>query len=170
MKVVNCVAVPAGSKRKPAPAQLRILDGRGVRKDGKPTDSAGRIVPEPPPFTREAPERPDDLSPDASWLWDQVVEQMTTIGLLKPLDGAALEVACETFARWREAVRFRKEHALLAKNSQGTVAAPWIGIEERASKEFRSWAAEFGFTPAAEQALSGEVSGGASTGSDSNPF
>lgn len=141
-----------------------------MRKDGKPTDSAGRIVSDPPPFTRAAPERPDDLSPEARWLWDQVVEQMTTIGLLKPLDGPALEMACETYARWKQAKAMREAEGLLGQNSQGRVTGPWIGIEERAAKDFRSWAAEFGFTPAAEQALSGEVSGGASTGSDSNPF
>jgi P27 family predicted phage terminase small subunit len=147
------VAVPASSKRKAAPAQLRIVGGRGVRKDGIPTDSGGRPIEQGPNFKRSAPAKPDDLSPDAAALWDLVVDQMSTIGLLKPLDGPALQVACEN------SVRFRQAHALLAKNSQGTVAAPWIGIEERASREFRAWAAEFGFTPAAEKALAGEVAG-----------
>lgn len=151
------MAVPAASKRRAAPAGLRIVGGRGDRKDGIPTDSGGRPIERGPDFTRAAPAKPDNLSEDAHELWDLVVRQMTTVGLLKPLDGPALEVACENFARWREAVRFRQQHALLAKNSQGTVAAPWIGIEERASREFRAWAAEFGFTPAAEKALAGEV-------------
>lgn len=163
------MAIPAGSKRKAAPAQLRLVNGRGTRKDGVPTDSGGRPIEQGPNFKRSPPRKPEHLSPDAVELWDQVVDQMTSIGLLKPLDGPALEVACENFARWREAVRFRQTHALLAKNSQGTTAAPWIGIEERASREFRAWAAEFGFTPAAEKALAGEVSGGAISGG-SNPF
>lgn len=103
-------------------------------------------------------------------MWDQVVKQMTSIGLLKPLDGPGLEVACETFARWRDAVRMRKEHGPLAENSQGRVAAPWVGIEERASREFRLWCAEFGFTPAAEKALAGEVAGGGPDAAGDNPF
>jgi len=82
---------------------------------------------------------------------------MTTIGLLKPLDGPALEVACENFARFRQAVRMRVEGSMLAPTTRGQGAAPWIGIEERASREFRLWAGEFGFTPAAEKALAGEV-------------
>lgn len=165
------MATPAGSKRKPAPAPLRILQGRGNGRDGKPRDSGARIVEDPLPYRREPPAKPDRLSPDASWLWDQVVDQMATIGLLKPLDGAALEVACENFARWRESVRFRQENGLLGKNSQGVVAAPWTGIEERASREFRAWAAEFGFTPAAEKALAVE-GGGNAPRSDrgQNPF
>lgn len=164
------MAIPAGSKRKAAPAQLRVIQGRGTRKDGRETDSGGRPIEQGPNFVRSAPGKPDDLSPDAAVLWDLVVAQMTTLGLLKPLDGPALQVACENYARWKEAVRFRQAHALLAKNSQGTVAAPWIGIEERASREFRAWAAEFGFTPAAEKALAGEVGNGSIGGGGDNPF
>lgn len=166
------MASPAASGRRPAPAQLRVLQGRGIRKDGRPTDSGGRPIEQGPEFARAAPQKPESLSPDAEWLWDQVIEQMTTVGLLKPLDGAALEVACENFARWRESVRYRQQHGLLGKNSQGTVAAPWTGLEERASREFRAWAAEFGFTPAAEKALAGE--GGNDDGNNGssgrNPF
>lgn len=137
------------------PPNLRVLNGRGETKDGVPTDSGGRPVQPGVEFKRALPKKPAELSEDAAWLWDRVVEQMRTIGLLKPLDAAALEVACETFARWREATRMRRENALLGKNSQGVVAAPWIGIEERASKEFRAWCAEFGITPAAERNLVG---------------
>jgi len=150
------------------PPNLRVLNGRGTRKDGQETDSGGRPVQAGPNFQRALPAKPAELSPDAAWLWDRVIEQMRTIGLLKPIDAAALEAMCETFARWREAVRFRRDHALLGKNSQGTVAAPWIGIEERASKEFRAWCAEFGITPAAERNLVGQEA--VHGGSDGNPF
>lgn len=150
------------------PAALRLINGRGVRKDGLETDSGGRPIDPGPAFVRADPAKPSNLSEDASWLWDQVVEHMRTVGLLKPLDAPALEVACETFARWREAVRFRKDRALLAKNSQGLVTAPWIGIEERASKDFRAWCAEFGFTPAAERNLASREA--VPGDGESNPF
>lgn len=157
------MAATANAGRKAVPTKLKLINGRGEGKD-----SGGRDIAPEVPFTRAAPSKPAELSADADWLWDQVVEQMQTIGLLKPLDAASLEVVCETFARWREAVRWRKEHALLAKNSQGTVAAPWIGIEERASKDFRAWCAEYGLTPAAEKNLvNGDNPNG---GGDENPF
>ena len=162
------MATPAASKRRAAPAALRVVGGRGVRKDGLETDSGGRPVEKGPAFVRAAPDKPDHLSADAAWLWDQVVEQLSTIGLLKPLDGAALEVACETFARWRDARRMRRQEGLLSTNSQGLVTAPWVGVEERASREFRAWAAEFGFTPAAEKVLSGGADDGG--GDLENPF
>ena len=153
------MARTANSGRKPAPTALRIIDGQGVRKDGRHTDSGGRPLPETPDFYRSAPEKPDHLTGDAAWLWDQVVEQLESIGLLKPIDGPSLEVMCETFARWRDAVRQRNQHGSLGKNSQGVVTAPWVGIEERASKEFRSWCAEYGITPAAESNLKAESDG-----------
>lgn len=156
--------------RAAAPAKLRIVTGRGVRKDGVPTDSGGRPIEPEIPFSRSAPAKPEELSPDAAVLWDLVVDQMTSIGLLKPLDGPALQVACENYARWREAVRMRQKDGYLSENSRGRTAAAWIGIEERASREFRLWAAEFGFTPAAEKALAGEVAGVGTVTGDSNPF
>ena len=148
--------------RKGAHPNLKLLTGRTPT-----TDSGGRPVKDPPPFHRGLPVKPETLSPDAAWLWDQVLEQMQTTGILKPLDAPSLEVVCETFARWREAVRFRQERALLGHNSQGIIAAPWIGIEERASRDFRSWCAEFGFTPAAENNLGEGSSGG---GASDNPY
>lgn len=162
------MAATANTGRKAAPHGLRVLSGQGVRKDGKPTDSGGRPIEEGPNFKRAAPTKPDNLSEDAAWLWGQVVDQMQTIGLLKPIDGPSLEVMCETFARWRDAVRQRRQHGALGKNSQGVVTAPWVGIEERASKEFRAWCAEYGITPAAEKNL--RAAGEAGNGSDGNPF
>jgi P27 family predicted phage terminase small subunit len=144
------MAQPAASGRKPRPPALRLLNGRGEGKD-----SAGRPIPEPPPFKRGAPDKPDDLAPDASWMWDLVVEHWYTLDLLKPLDAASLAVACETYARWKEAVRWRHQKGLLAPNSQGIVTAPWVAIEASASRDFRSWCAEFGLSPSAESRLNG---------------
>lgn len=161
------MAASAAKGKTAKPRHLRIVEGAGTNKDGVPLDSGRRPIAEGVKFDRRAPENPGNLSPDAQWLWDQVTEQMETKGLLKPIDGASLEVMCETFARWREAKRFRQEHALLAKNSQGTTAAPWIGIEERASREFRAWCAEYGITPAAENNLR---AAGETPDADENPY
>lgn len=144
------------------PRGLKLIQGRGNGKD-----SGGRPVEPEVPFTREAPGKPEHLDDDGSWLWDEVVRHMSTIGLLKPLDAASLEAACETFSRWREAVRMRKSDGLLATNSQGRSAAPWIGIEERASREFRAWCAEYGLTPAAEKNLASDKD---SPDREENPF
>lgn len=115
--------------------------------------------------TAGAPIKPDGLSADASEMWDLVVSQMASTGLLRPLSGPALEVACETFAQWREAVRLRRERGLTAVGSQGVGVGPWVRIEQQAGKEFRGWCAEYGITPAAERKLAVETSA-----DDSNPY
>lgn len=157
---------PAAAGRKQAPKGLRIINGQGTNAAGENLDSGGRVIEPGVSFQRLAPAKPEDLSPDAEFMWDLVIEQLQRVEVLKPLDAPSLEAACETYARWKEAVRFRLERGMLAKNSQGVVAAPWVGIEERASKEFRAWCAEYGLTPAAE----GKLNGGNETEDNVNPF
>lgn len=174
----------AARGRKAAPIEMKLLSG-SKGKDGRVNDSGGRAIKEPPPFKRAEPPKPEHLDDDGSWLWDQVVEQMNSVGLLKPLDASALEIMCETWSRWREAVRMRREQArrdeeanefgsgMLHGNSQGKVTAPWLGIEERSAKDLRSWFAEFGITPAAEKNLvkdAPETNPGVGGGFNGNPF
>lgn len=145
------MATPAASAargRKAVPRNLKLLQGIAPGKD-----SGGREVPPELPFVRGPLPKPSHLSPDAAWLWDLVIEQMGTIGLLKPVDASSLEAVCECFARMREAVRWRQQHGLASKTSQGVNVAWWIRIEAEASREFRSWCAEYGLTPAAEKNL-----------------
>ena len=166
-------ARPAGSGkgRRPAPAALKLLEGTAPGRD-----SGGKRLKAPPGFARAVPHRPDDLSPYAAEMWDAIVADLPSAGLLKKLDGFALRVGCETYARWREAVDLRRQAAadrpehkgMAVRTSQGLTGAPWVGVEERASREFRAWCAEFGLTPSAEMRLAKETSDG--DGDDDNPF
>lgn len=142
----------ANAGRTARPAHLKLMNGRG-----NGTDSGGRAVPPPPNFSRAVPEKPADLSPPAAAMWDKIIEELPKANLLKPLDGFALQVGCETFARWYEAKRLRLTQpnaGLLAKTSQGMGVSPLVRVESEASREFRAWCAEFGLTPAAEVKLS----------------
>jgi P27 family predicted phage terminase small subunit len=115
----------ANAGRKPSPAHLKIVGGRGPGRD-----SGGR----------------------------KIVAVLPKANLLKPLDGFALQVGCETFSRWHAAKSARlavggRGSGLLAKTSQGMGVSPLVRVEVEASKDFRSWCAEFGLTPAAEVRL-----------------
>lgn len=121
------------------------------------TDSGGRPIPETPKFTRRAPDKPSDLSPVASAMWDAIVVDLESAQLLKPLDAFALQVGCETFARWHTAKTQRLAAGVLAKTSQGVGVSPLVRVESEASREFRAWCAEFGLTPAAEAKLAANV-------------
>ena len=152
----------ANAGRKAAHPNLKLIAGRTAG-----TDSGGRKVPEPINLARGIPDKPDYLSDHAADMWDQVIKQLQTTGILKPMDTYALQMACESYAMWREALDFRQQHGILGKNSQGVVVAAYIRVETEAGKQFRAWCAEFGFTPAAEKNL-GEAGG--SGGGGDNPF
>jgi P27 family predicted phage terminase small subunit len=136
-----------------ASSHLKLVDpGRGAGRD-----SGGRLIPETPAFHRAVPQKPHDLSEVAGRMWDAVVAELPRLNLLKPLDAFALEVGCETYARWHAAKRLRlgrDQSGLLAKTSQGVGVSPLVRVESEASREFRAWCAEFGLTPAAEVKLS----------------
>jgi len=151
--------------RKAPPPALRVLRG-SIDSEGHERDSGGRLIPKTPSYVRLPPEKPFDLEGDASWLWNLIVEQMGRLELLKPLDAASLEMACETYARWKHAVVMRRRLGSLAQNSQGTVVAPWVRVEESAGKEFRAWCAEYGLTPAAES----KIGAGIDVDDDEDPF
>lgn len=156
------MAAPANAGRTGKPAALKLVEGRGNGRD-----SGGRPVKQAPAFRRLPPAKPDDMSPFASELWDELISELSRLQLVKEIDGAALRIGCEAYARWREAVSMRHERGILAETSQGMGVAPWVRVEESASKEFRAWCAEFGLTPAAEAKL---ATGGGNAEEDDSPF
>lgn len=180
-------ALPKGSvtgrKPKDAPFHLRLAEDSTVpAAEAEPAQPAAPKAPPMFGFARKVPARPAGLSKDARWFWDYVTEQAKSFQLLKPLDGPALHVTAETYARWREAVRARvntqAHRGLGAANSQGVVTAYWIGIEERGATQLMKFFQEFGLTPAAERHVAevgvGDVgdTGGDSGSSDDaqNPY
>lgn len=134
----------------PKPAKLLLLHGRG---DGK--DAAGRPVPTPPNFVREAPTPPSWLSQEARAEWKRVVPELERLDLLKPADRALLVVWVETWSRFVDAVRQyqRDGLTLLNPDSGRTARHPCIGIAETAASQLRTLASEFGLSPAAERRI-----------------
>lgn len=148
---------------KPAPVSLQLLKGKG---DGK--DSGGREIKHPPKFKREAPAKPDTLSDLAACMWDQIVEELEGLDVLKRIDGPALAMACETYAAWHDARDLRIARGLTTSGSTGQLTtAPWVTIERAAAKDFRAWCSEFGLTPSAEMRLAKGSDDGAD---EDNPF
>ena len=153
----------ANAGRKAKPAALKLVEGRGNGRD-----SGGRVIKDAPAFRRLPPTKPHDLSPDAAELWDELIGELSRLELVREIDGAALRACCESFARYRTAVRMRQQQGILAMTSQGQGVAPWVRVEESAGKEFRAWAAEFGLTPAAEAKLA--TTGAGDAEEDNDPF
>jgi P27 family predicted phage terminase small subunit len=145
---------------KPRPPKLRLLNGRHAG-----VDSGGRKVADGPAFRRIAPEKPRDLTPDASAHWDLIVDELLRLDLTKPLDAGSLALACETFSRWKQAQRIVNALSEAELYVDGRRHSAFVTIET-ASREYRAWAAEFGLTPSAEGRLGTKEAKGASA----NPF
>jgi P27 family predicted phage terminase small subunit len=133
------------------PAALKLLNGRGNGRD-----SAGRTVPVPPKFARQAPNPPDWLSEEARAEWDRVVPGLEAVDLLKESDRAMLVAYCETWDMYMSAVlKVRAEGMTIVNPKTGLERKhPVLGVLSEAAAQLRMFAREFGLTPAAEHALS----------------
>lgn len=140
--------------RTTAPAQLRLVAGRGNGRD-----SGGRKVPTTPGFKRLPPVAPAWLSAEAAAEWERVSPELTRLDLVKAEDRAALAAYCETWATFVEAQRIVRDEGMTIEARQGTLAHPAVGIARAAGRELRAWAAEFGLTPSAEQKVAAKGSG-----------
>jgi P27 family predicted phage terminase small subunit len=136
--------------RTAAPATLKLLKGRGEGRD-----SGGRPVAHSPKFVRAAPDPPDWLDAEARTEWHRVVPGLEALDILKPEDRTALAVFCETWSRFVAAVRlYRAEGMVLTNPDSGNLRRhPAVGIAETAGAQLRTFAAEFGLTPATEQRI-----------------
>lgn len=148
--------------RATAPATLRLIGGRGAGKD-----SGGRDVVAPPKFKRLPPAAPEWLSDEARGEWDRVVPELARLDVLKAEDRAALAAYCETWATFVEATRIVALEGLTIDAKQGTLPHPAVGIARNAGRELRTWAGQFGLTPAAENSLGIK---GDDNGDESDPF
>lgn len=149
---------------KPRPAVLKLVEGRAPGRD-----SGGRPVKDVPGFKRLPPEAPEWMPDEAKAEWKRVVDELSRLEILKPIDRAALAAYCLTWDRLVSAQReLNLNGSVLGENSQGVVRHPAVAVIEAASKELRSWAAEFGLTPSAESRLA-KTEGNHGEGDD-NPF
>lgn len=92
---------------------------------------------------------------------------LARLDLLKPEDRAALAAYCEAWATFVTATRVVQREGLTIEARQGRLPHPAVGIARAAGREVRAWAAHFGLTPSAEQAL---VRGADDGSEDDNPF
>lgn len=145
--------MPAG--RRPKPAALKLLNGRGPGKD-----SAGREINMGPGYVRTAPDAPDFLDDESRAEWDRVVPELQRLGLLTRVARASLVAYCENWSIYVAATREVHEFGLTREKTierrggdvvTEYVANPAVAIQRQAGMELRRWAIEYGLTPASEQ-------------------
>lgn len=152
------------------PAALRLLKGRheGV-------DSGGRAVAAAPAFRRIAPNPPTWLSREAAAEWRRVVPGLQRLDLLKEEDRAVLTAYVETWSLFVQATRTINKDGITSEvvtvradgsETSRTVTHPCVAIARNAGRELRGFAAQFGLSPASEQALARSPD----DGDEDNPF
>jgi P27 family predicted phage terminase small subunit len=94
--------------------------------------------------------------------------ELTRLDLLKEADGASLAAYCEAWATFVAATRIVQVEGLTIEAKQGTLPHPAVAIARNAGREVRTWAGQFGLTPAAESGIG--VRGGDDGAADEDPL
>lgn len=131
--------------RKPKPTKLKVLGGNPGKRPlntQEPKPKSGR------------PMCPKHLSPEARKAWRKLAKELEAVGLLSKLDGIALEMVCETYARWQDANEKVQKTGLMLKSPNGfPVINPCLSIANRCFDQLKSMLSEFGLSPAERSRL-----------------
>ena len=146
-------------KRGPAPTPTGVLKLRGSWR--------GDVNQREPHAEKGRPKCPEWLSPYAKAAWKQLVPQLEAMGILAKIDGHALCVLCQTWARWRKAEEFIEEHgeSYPVKDTNDRIKYlkkfPQVSTAESCARTLNRFMAEFGLTPSARTRTA--VTGGEAT-------
>jgi P27 family predicted phage terminase small subunit len=145
--------------RRPLPSTIKNLRGRPGKRavnENEPEVQAGD------------PEMPAGLSDAAKQEWDAMVPHLRTMGVLTPVDRAALAAYCYAFDIWMLANEEVKKFGVLIKHpvmgrkgtpEENEVIAfitkknPAVAIANEALKTKKSFLVEFGMTPSSRSKL-----------------
>lgn len=135
-----------GKGRKPKPRAVRLLTGipshHGYGGKNTLTLSPG------------VPEMPHDLPAEAVTQWHALAKALTASGLLTPIDGAVLEMACYSFALFRKAEREIAKGGIMQTTKDGRLRKrPWVSISRQASANYRTLSALLGLSPLDRQRI-----------------
>ena len=126
--------------RRPKPTAIRRLEGnRGKR-------AWNHDEPEPPDGI---PRCPKHLAPVARTEWRRVARALHAMGVLTPIDRAALAAYCQSYAKWVEAEQRLRDTPPLLKSPSGYVQqSPWMVIANKQLELMGRYMTELGMTPA----------------------
>jgi P27 family predicted phage terminase small subunit len=131
--------------RKPTPTGIRRANGNPGKRAW---NHAEPVAPE------GLPDCPPHLSPVAKAEWDRIAQALYDMGVLTPVDRAALAAYCQAYARWVEAEEKLKETPVMLRTPSGYVQqSPWLSVANRQLELMGRYMAELGITPAARSRL-----------------
>jgi P27 family predicted phage terminase small subunit len=140
--------------RKPKPTHLKLITGARL--------AAAGLTPREPKVARARLTPPAHLSVEACVEWERIAEELYSVGLMTPLDRAAVAAYCQAYGRWQQAenalaamaARDELTHALMIKTSNGNaIQNPLVGTANKAAIDMVRYAAELGMTPSARSRI-----------------
>jgi P27 family predicted phage terminase small subunit len=109
------------------------------------------------PVVPGMPPMPSELTKVAQKEWHRVAPVLFAHGIITENDGAGLAAYCQSYARWLQAEKDIKQRGILVEmtvhDSHGKATRvvkknPSVGIANSEMKLMKSFAAEYGLTPA----------------------
>lgn len=132
--------------RKPKPTHLKVLEGNPGKRPLPRSEPKPRPVP---------PKRPAWLTGEGRREWERVVPELSRLGLLTIVDGAALAGYCQSWADYVETTRFLKKRGRTFETPNGYVQQrPEVSIAQKSLQLVRAFCAEFGLTPSSRGRMS----------------
>jgi P27 family predicted phage terminase small subunit len=129
---------------KPKPTNLKIIEGNPGKRP------LPKNEPKPKPTT---PGCPRFLTTAAKWEWKRVAPELARLGLLTIVDRTALAAYCQSWADYKEAIKWMKEngktYSVNAGGGRQYRSYPQVKIADAALKQIRAFCTEFGLTPSA---------------------
>jgi P27 family predicted phage terminase small subunit len=115
-----------------------------------------RPLPKNEPKPRLAiPDPPKELPAKAKKEWRRIAVKLHQYGLLSEIDGAALGLYCDAYARWVQAQdELRKNGLMVPTKTGGPKLNPWLIILNKSYEQMRRMLTEFGMTPASRSKVS----------------
>ena len=124
---------------KPTPTAIKKLRGNPGKRPLNDAEPRPRMV---------KPRCPSHLSDEAKKEWKRISSKLFDLGLLTEIDGTALAIYCELWARWVEANKRLAESNIVIRTTNGNlVQNPLVGMANRAMTDMLKVMAEFGMTP-----------------------
>jgi len=136
--------------RKPKPTAVKVLEGN----PGKRPLNDGEARPD-----NKMPSCPKFLNQAARKEWRRVAGRLHKAGLLTYVDGALLAAYCQAYGRWAEAEQemTKGQGAVIATEGGYLVQSPWLAVANRALKQMKEFAVEFGMSPSARSRVKVET-------------
>jgi P27 family predicted phage terminase small subunit len=129
--------------RKPNTTQLNKLRGtKDPVNENQPSAPEG------------APDKPEGLSPTASSEWDQIVAELTDLGIISEADRAAIHMAALYAGYFAEAAEDVRTNGLTVATKQGMKANPSIRARDDAARIRKTYLEALGLTPASRSKVS----------------